>query len=233
MKVLLKFHQFSLLILFVLVSPLWARSQDRHVHTEYLEKVKQTRVYTDSMHVIDTPSQFMFVELVARYPKQQLIKPSNEIYLKISSVTKQALYGKAWSATKKFIITADEESIHFDPPSYEALNGGTLNGKDVFFGTYPSPIDILRAINRARVNPNRSVEDRIAYESTLPSDAQIMKGNGINGLLMERIVIMLNHKKLLRLANAQKTEVKLGDTTIWFTKNQTHTIREFSKRITP
>lgn len=201
-------------------------AQDPHVHTEYLEKPKITRVYTDAMYVIDEPSQFLMVELRGHYPKRQLLKPSKDILLMISSVSRKAIYGNGSEITKKFTINADGERMGFDRPSYQLRKGGTLKGREVFFVE-----DYLLEIIGNIIGSTD--DDRRAYENTLPRDAQITGGKGVTGLFMERIIVSLSHKRLVKMANAQKIELRLGDTTFGFTENHMNTIRDFARRLTP
>lgn len=210
-----------LVVLAALMSPY---AQDPHVHTEYRQNYKETRVYTDSMYVIDAPAQFMFVELAAHYPKQNLVKPPKEIYFTITSVTKQVLYREIRNSNKIVKLTADGESVSIDPPGYQELRGGTLAGKEVFFLS-DSMTELRELLS--------SADGREAYDIAVPADSQIVNGAGVSGLVAEQIFLSLNHKKWLRISAAHKIEVKLGQTAFTLSDNQVNTVRDFARRISP
>lgn len=221
MKMFWHSRQLALFILLTLLSSPDALCQAPHVHTEYLEKGRRTRVYTDAMHVIDTPSQFMLVELSSSYPKQQLVKPPDRIFLRISSITKKVLYRQSPDTAPKVIITGDGESLKFDRPSRLELKGGTWEGREVFW---------LAPIFPLFLEPK---DKGLAFESPLPEGGQVRAGKGVEGLYMEQIALELKPMQLLKIANAQNIEVELGGTRFGFTKNHMSTIRDFARRLTP
>lgn len=220
----MKFNGITLLIFFTLVLPAYAYPQDPHVSTKYMKESKQTRVSTDFMFAIDTPSQFLQVQLSFRYPNQQLLKPPRRIALAITSYTREVLYRR--EADRKFLIIADGDSLRFNATSYQLLKGETKNGKDRFWfewdSTWPFPAGQVEEIFKG-----------LGYESPLPDGAQIRAGKNVDGVFMERIFVELKSERLLEIAKVHKLEFQLGNTKFGFTENQMNTIRDFAEYVTP
>ncbi len=81
-----------LLALALLLLPPAAYGQDPHVYSEYKEQLKATIVYTDKMHLLDTPEQVVDVELNFRLRKSE--KQPRRVDLMLWSHAKTLRYQK-------------------------------------------------------------------------------------------------------------------------------------------
>src|SRR4051812_39967300 len=83
-------------------------AQGSHVHSEYLPKIKMTKVETDMLFVSNTPEQFMQIGFVARYPNQQLVTPPKNITVTMFSNSLKPLYEN--SKNQNLIAVTDGDS---------------------------------------------------------------------------------------------------------------------------
>ena len=74
------FQQLFLILAIYLSVTAVGQAQDTHVRSEYIPKIRMTKVESDMMFVINTAEQFMQVGLVARYPNQQLVASPKNVY---------------------------------------------------------------------------------------------------------------------------------------------------------
>ena len=200
----------SILIFGMFVSTV-GQTQDPHVRTEYLPKIKMTKVETDMMFVINTPEQFMQIGLIARYPKQQLITPPKTINLTIFSNSPKLVYEN--TKDQNLIVVTDGESWKAGELKYWSGKGErTKEGREIF-------------VNEKRPG--------LGLETFLPATARVREGKDIDRLYMEWLLIDFKIEQFSKIAKAKTVEFRIGRTGFQFTENQMNTIRTFSSLITP
>lgn len=212
----MRLRRITLPALLVLTLPLCARAQDPHVHSEYSKDEDTSRVYTDFMHVMDTPEQFMQLQLGARFRGRQM-KKAPGVLLEIWSISRKALYRGGGKKGTKLTVTVDGETAQ-SPVRYMRLKGVTRHGKDLF-------IDESEFLS--------TLGGLFKVESPLPDDAKIRSGKKIDGMKMERMFVSMSAETFLKIAAARKIELMLDNTAFGFTDNHLNTIRDLARRITP
>lgn len=199
-----------LLALYLWFAPL-GQAQDSHVRSEYMPKIKMTKVESDMMFVTNTPEQFIQVGLVARYPNQKLVTPPKSIAITIFSNSPKLLYEN--KKDQNLIAVTDGQSWKAGELKYWSGRGSkTDKGQEMF-----------------------ASEDRpgLGLQNPLPTDARVTQGRKIDQLYLEWLVIELKPEQFGRLAQSRKLELQIGKTTFQFTDDQMNTIRTFASLITP
>ena len=187
------------------------QAQDTHVHSEYMPKVKMTKVESDMMFVIDTTDQFMQLGLVARYPNQQLVKPPKNITLTIFSNSPKPLYEN--TKDQNLIVVTDGESWKAGELQYWSGKGSKTDKGQEMFASEKRP--------------------GLGLQNPLPANAKVGQGRTVDQLYLEWLIIELKPEQFARLAQSKKLEFQIGRTKFQFTDNQMTTIREFASTITP
>jgi hypothetical protein len=205
-----KYCCICLLILFGTTFPLPVTPQDSHVHSEYVKDIKKTKVSTDLIYVVNIPAQFVQVQLSSIYQGENLTKPPSNITLLIWSYSREAMYRK--EEGKKLSVLTDGESWVLGRLGSLVMKGETKRGKDAFY---------------SENNP------ALGMQVPLPMHAQVRGGKDVSGLVMEWMFVAMKPEQLLRLVNAKKVELQLGDTAFEFTDDQMNTVREFVRQLTP
>src|SRR5437879_2794533 len=107
------------------------QSQDTHVRSEYMPRIKMTKVESDMMFVINTVEQFMQVGLIARYPNQQLVTPPKNVTVTIFSNSPKLLYES--TNDQNLIAVTDGESWKAGESKYWSGKGSkTDKGEEMF-----------------------------------------------------------------------------------------------------
>jgi hypothetical protein len=198
-------------LLLCLAANIHGQAQDPHVHSEYMPKVKMTKVETDMLFVSDTPEQFMQIGFIGRYPNQQLITPPKIVNLTMFSNSAKPLYEN--SKDQRLVVVTDGESWKAGDLTYWS-GKGSKNEKGV--GMFAS-------------------EERpgLGLQNPLPPNAQLAKARDIDHLYLEWLMIDLKAEQFARIAQARKLEFQIGKTKFQLTDSQMDTIRSFAAAITP
>ncbi|MBD0371866.1 MAG: hypothetical protein ICV60_13585 [Pyrinomonadaceae bacterium] len=207
----MKLYLPALLILISMFVITPGQTTDSHVRTEYLPKVKMTKVETDMMFVINTPEQFMQLSLEARYPKQQLVTPPKTINVIIFSNSPRLIYES--TKDQNLTVVTDGESWKAGELTYWSGKGErTKAGQEIF-------------VNEKRAG--------LGLENPLPAGARVREGKDIDGLYMEWLSINLKWEQFTKIATAKTVEFQIGKTRFQFTENQMNTVRAFASHLTP
>lgn len=208
----MKFYKITLsLLIFGMLATAFGQTQDPHVRTEYLPKVKMTIVETDMMFVINTPEQFMQVGLVARYPNQQLITPPKAINITIFSNSPKLIYEN--TKDQNLIVVTDGESWRAGELTYWSGKGEKSEaGQEIF-------------VNEKRAG--------LGLSNPMPANALVKEGKDVGRLYMEWLLIALKPEQFSKIAKAKTVELQIGKTKFQFTENQMNTVRAFNSQITP
>lgn len=207
----MKSYRAALLIVISMFVITRGQTTDSHVRTEYLPKVKMTKVETDAMFVINTPEQFMQLSLVARYPTQQLVKPPKTVNITIFSNSPRLMYES--TKDQNLTVVTDGETWKAGELTYWSGKGErTKAGQEIF-------------VNEKRPG--------LGLENPLPASALVREGKDIDRLYMEWLLIDLKMEQFAKIARAGTVEFQIGKTRFQFTENQMNTVRAFASRITP
>jgi hypothetical protein len=200
-----------LIIAFYLSFAAIGQTQDTHVRSEYIPKVKMTKVESDTMVVINTAEQFMQVGLVARYPNQQLVTPPRNITVTIFSNSPKPLY--ASTKDQNLIAITDGESWKAGELEYWSGKGSKTDKGQEMFASEKRP--------------------GLGLQNPLPPNANVAQGRTVDQLYLEWLLIELKPEQFARLAQSHKVEFQIGRTKFQFTDDQMNTIRAFASSITP
>jgi hypothetical protein len=187
------------------------QSQDTHVRSEYMPKIKMTKVESDMMFVINTVEQFMQVGLIARYPNQQLVTPPKNVTVTIFSNSPKLLY--EGTNDQNLIAITDGESWKAGELKYWSGKGSKTDKGQEMFASEKRP--------------------GLGLQNPLPPNANVGQGRAIDQLYLEWLIIELKPEQFARLAQAHKVEFQIGRTKFQFTDDQMNTIRAFASSITP
>jgi hypothetical protein len=200
-----------LILAFVLSAAAIGQTQDPHVRSEYMPKVKMTKVETDMMFVINTNEQFMQLGLVARYPGQQLVKPPKNVTVTIFSNSPKLIYER--TKDQNFIAVTDGQSWKAGELTYWSGKGSKTDKGEEMFASENRP--------------------GLGLQNPLPPNANVVQGRAIGQLYLEWLMIDLKPEQFARLAQSKKLEFQIGPTKFEFTDSQMNTIRAFASSITP
>jgi hypothetical protein len=183
--------------------------QESHVERRYVKSTNLTLVTSDSLYVINMPTQFMQLELSARYPNQgPPTQAPDKVTLLFQSYTTAPLYQK--DESHRLFVKADAEVLDFGLMSYAGLRE---NGKDTY-----------TADDKAR----------LGISSPLPPVALVRASNKGKPLTLESMSATdVPLSRLTQLARAGQVLMKIGDTVFALTPNQLGVLREFAAAVTP
>jgi len=185
--------------------------QDPHVRSEYLPKVKMTKVETDMLFVTNTAEQFMQVGLVAHYPNQQLVTPPKNVTLTIFSNSAKLLYES--TKDQNLVAVTDGESWKVRELTYWSGKGSKTDKGQEMFASEKRP--------------------GLGLQNPLPPNAKVAQQKDIEHLYLEWLLLELKPEQFARIANSRSVEFQIGRTTFHFTDDQMNTIRAFASLITP
>jgi hypothetical protein len=194
------------LLFLVLALPLCARAQS--VSTRYMKDSKQTAVETNLLYLLNTPEQFVEMQLRGFYKGETLVKMPDKVLISFWSVSKKALYRPA----AQLNAVADGEQLKVGSEEPVSMTGETKDGKDIFY------------------SDNRP---GLGIQVPIPSTATVRNAKGVTGLAMEWITLDLKTEQLLKISAAKQAELHLGGTTLPLTEGQMSIIRDFASRLKP
>ena len=202
---------YSLAIIISLSFAVHLRAQDSHVRSEYMPKVKMTKVETDMLFVSNAPDQFMQIGFVARYPNQQLVTPPKNITVTMFSNSPKPLYEN----TKDQNLVAVTDGNRWKVGELEYwLGKGSKTDKGVeMFASEKRP--------------------GLGLQNPLPPNARVANGRDIDHLYLEWLIIELKPEQFAQMAQTRNLEFQIGKTNFKFTDSQMDTIRAFAALITP
>jgi len=187
------------------------RAQDTHVRSEYMPKVKMTKVETDMLFVSNTPDQFMQIGFIARYANQQLVTPPKNITVTMFSNSPKPLYENI--RDQNLVAVTDGNSWKVGELKYW-LGKGSKSDKGVeMFASEKRP--------------------GLGLQNPLPPNAQVANGRDIEHLYLEWLIIELKPEQFAQMARTHNLEFQIGKTKFQFTGSQMDTIRAFAALITP
>ena len=190
-----------------------AFAQESHVESRYEKSVNRTIVHSDVLYVVNTPSQFMQIQMVGRYSGKG--KPSDmpdRISFEIYSFAPSALY--QLDAKHRLLVKADDKVLDFGLLAYSNAEGKKKNPKD-------------------KSNP-KEPKRNLGIDVNLPEAAVIATSHKKDELTVEFMSIEgLGLADLKMLASASDLAMKVGDTVFKFRPMQAAILREFTDTITP
>jgi hypothetical protein len=168
-----------------------------------------TVVTSDSLYVINMPTQFMQLQFTGRYPNQgPPTQMPDKVTLLFSSYATDPLYQK--DNSHRLVVKADAGVVDFGLMSYAALRE---NGQDTYTAAQNS---------------------RLGLRSPIPPDALVRTTNQGKPLTLESMSatdVPLN--QISKLAGASQVLMKIGNTVFQLTPTQLSILREFVTSITP
>jgi TonB family protein len=202
------FH--TLLLTFLILLPTHLSAQEPHVHVRYAKDNDKTIVRTDWMFITDTPQQFIQLIFNAGYKGQQLQSPPNRVDLVVWTFSREVMYRE--SKDQKLTVKTGGEDWGVLPQTYMVFKGETKNGQDIFWEEKRVPA---------------------GQPSSLPRNAKIKSGGGIDGIFMEQLYFQLNLEQLSKIATADALEMQLGKARFGIMVDYRNTVRSFLSRIDP
>ena len=184
--------------------------QESHVERRYVKSTNLTLVNSDSLYVINMPTQFMRLEFSARYASQgPPTRPPDKITLLFQSYTTAPRYQK--DESHRLAVKADEEVLDFGLMSYAGFR--ETGGKDAYMADEKA---------------------RLGISSPLPPVALVRTANQGQPLTLESMsAVDVPLSRLTKLARASQLVMKIGDTVFALTPNQLGVLREFAAAVTP
>lgn len=188
-----------------------ARAQETHVETRYEKSIDRTIVRSDLLYVVNSPAQFMQIQLGGRYPgKGRPSQLPDRLYAEISSFAPAALYQP--DAKHRLLVKAGDKVLDFGLLDYSKIQGKDSKQSD---------------------NP-KAPKTNLAFSVTLPANAVIGTAHKKDELTVETMLIdELSLADLRMLADAADLTMKIGDTVFRFRPIHTEILREFARSITP
>ncbi|HEX5702776.1 MAG TPA: hypothetical protein VFX97_06230 [Pyrinomonadaceae bacterium] len=188
-------------------------AQESHVVSRYEKSIDRTIVHSDVLYVVNTPSQFMQIQLIGRYPGKG--KPSqmpDRIYFEFYSFAPSALYQP--DAKHRLLVKADAKVLDFGLLTYSNVEGKKKDPKDIS-------------------NP-KAPKSNLGFSVSLPSAAVVTTAHKKDELTVEFMSIdELSLADLKLLARANEVAMKIGDTVFPLRPMQKTILREFADTITP
>jgi hypothetical protein len=188
------------------------RGQDSHVLTRYEKGIDRTVVHSDLLYVVNTPSQFIQIQMVGRYPKQgKPTEPPDRIYVEFFSFAAKPLY--QMDVAHRLQVKADDQILDF----------GLLS--------YSNVADKIAEKNKEK---SKQIKSNLAVQAQLPATALISANRKSTGLTLELMSIQeLSLADLTRMARANVVLMKIGDTIFRLTPIHMTILREFVAAISP
>lgn len=201
-------HLLFLLTFFILSPTLASAQEDTHVHVRRSSDSDTTVVRTDWMYLINTPQRFMQLILNASYKGQRLQTPPDKVDLVIRSYSREIK--DRGNKRSRLLVKTDGESWDVLSQTHLVYRGETKNGQSVFWE-----------------------EKRVAVgqPGSLPENARIKDGDGINGIFMEQVFFQLKPEQLLKIATAKSVELQLEETKFGLLVDYQNIVRSFLRRI--
>jgi hypothetical protein len=194
----------SLALAFVLTSAV--RAQQSHLQVRYTKEADVTLVDSDSLYVINMPSQFMIMRLEGAYANQG--KPTRlpiKLTIRFSSYSQKALYQS--DDSHRLRVKADDQILDFGLLGYSKFEEQSKDGDK---------------------------KTNSGVRTALPSTALVGATSKSVGLTLESMSLLrVPLADLNRLARAGSVIMKIGETVFPLTATHMTILREFSEAITP
>jgi hypothetical protein len=182
-----------------------ARAQQAHLQVRYAKEADVTIVDSDSLYVINMPSQFMMMRLEGAYAKQG--KPTQlplRINIRFSSYSRKPLYQS--NDSHRLRVKADDQILDFGLLGYSKFEEQSDGDKKTNSGV----------------------------RAGLPSAALVGANSKSVGLTLEGMsVLQVTLADITTLARAGGVIMKIGETVFPLTTTQMTILREFAEAITP
>ena len=202
-----------IIFIFSLAALTSARAQESYVQARYEKSIDRTIVHSDVFYVINTPSQFMQIQLVGRYPGQgKPVKMPDPIYVEFYSYAPEPLY--QIDSKHRLLVKADTKVIDFGLLSYWNVEGKGKVAKE-----------------RANAKPPKTNPD---FSVSVPATAVITTTHKKEDLTVEFLSIAeLSLADLKLLADAEDLVMKIGDTVFRFRPIHKTILHQFAQSISP
>lgn len=189
-------------------------AQGSGVRTEYMKDNKSTRVETNMLYLINTPEQFLELQLRSWFKGSTISAPAREVAVEIYSFSKKPLFKK--EADREIVAITDSGESKVGTLSVKSYKGDPNNKDEGGFLVYG-----------LMGNPN------VAMHIPVPSGALVKGGGNVNALTMEMMSLSMKPDDFLKVAGSTKLELKIGNTLIPLNDRQVAIVRSFAEQITP
>lgn len=201
-----------LFIAFVLFGCLLSvEGQTSGVRTEYMKDDKTTRVETNLLYVVNTPEQFVELQLRSWYKGEKLTSGATKVEIAFYSFSKSQLYKK--DKDRVVVILGDGVETKVGTLTNTAFKGETENGIDTFFA----------------VGGN----ENLGMQVPVPQSAQIKAGGSMTGVNMEMMDITIKPEMFLKLVRSSDFELRVGGIPIVLNDRHREILRNFTEQISP
>lgn len=187
-----------------------AQAQDDGVGSEYVKSDKSTRVYTASLYAVNTPEQFLEIQLEAWYKGEKLATPPAKVTLAVYSFSKKPIFEKQ---KRTLVVAHDGGELKVGEFSEVLLKGTTLKGVDTFF-------------------PEDGTADN-GIQIPVPTSAVVKAGGKVDGLVMEMMNLTMKTDQFMQFAKSSKMELRIGTASLPLNELQVQIMHRFADRITP
>lgn len=195
----------AIIALVMFVSVLGA--QEQHVHRAYDRSARVTRLKSDYLILLNSPDQYLELQLVAAWPGEARQGPPQRIFMELISRTLKPIYRESDPA---FSVLADSTTIDFGPLS-------TYNRHQQVARNIPDIYDSLR--------------DEVA-RIPIPITAAVIAANA--GALLTAEVLHsqdISPDQIANLARAGRLALKLDASIINLTDDQVTFFRNFEQSL--
>ena len=204
---------FSTLVTIVLITVPVVRGQESHVETRYYKDTNRTVLTSDLIYVINSPSQFMQIQLVGRFAGQG--KPTqlpDKLNLQFYSFTRDPVYQT--DTNHRLRAKVDDQVFDFGLLTYAKLDG---KGKDEKEKTNPNPVGGNLGVEFSI--PDAAVITKVVNRSLLTAEIMSTRGLAVSDLRT--------------LAAGKDVVLRVGDTVFRLTPVHLAILREFAEAIAP
>lgn len=185
-------------------------SQSSKVRSSYMKDVKRTKVETFLLYVMNTPDQFVELQLHAVYKGEKPVKPAEQLGLTIFSLAKKAQFR---GDTQELFATTGGDRWRVGTGTRTGFKGDTNKGVESF------------------LSENRP---DMGMQVPFPQSAAVRNAGGdVNGLTMEWVEINIKPEQLSKLAAASEVRFQLGSTTFALNEEHLQILRDFVSQLTP
>ena len=194
-------------ILFLLIGSSFASAQETHIDSRYIKEIDRTVVRSDVLYVVDTPDQFIQLQLTGRYPKKgPPTEAPDRLSFEFGSFTRLPLY--KLDESHRLAVKADDRILDLGLMSYSEMHE---SGKDKYFAR----------------------DATLGYNTTLPPTALVRK-TVPSELTFERMSVSgIRPSELSTMAQAQQLIMKIGSTVFALRPTQMAILREFAASVIP
>jgi hypothetical protein len=185
------------------------RAQVSGIKIEFLKDQQITKVETDPLYFGNEPDQLIAMQLVGRYPGQEL-RSQPTVEVKIMSFSKLPLYKK--DKDRALFILANDTELSLGASTVSAYNGDTAGNIDTF------------------TSADGSIQP---VQLRIPQGALIKAVGTMKGTIMELLSYTPKPDAFLRSAHAARMNFRIGTSTISPNDRQLNIIHRFVDLLTP